>query len=404
MSQELDKTGEALPLVDQAEFFGDEVTFFGLDSTGTPAQAAVKNEPVIKEDEEEEEAQPAPSKKAEPAGKKEKAEKAGKQEVSEESEEEEDFTFGQEAPAKAASEETETPAKGEEVTDGEFFKKLSLEMKEQGIFQLVEVKEDEPLDQDTFVEKFDQEIEARVKETIQSFLEELDEDGKRFLKFKRSGGDTRAFLQAYYSSMALPTVDLTTEDGQEAVLRYYYKNVEGLDPEDVDSRIDWAKENKKLAKYAEKYDGILQEREEARKEALLQQQAEYEAQMEKSRKDFEKDLVEVLQATDAVGDIPLTKEDKKTMPAYMLKPSIRIGKNKYITPLQADLKSVYEDKKQLLLLAKLVRSKFDLSSLGVKLASKKVEQARKNLLRDRETPEVKGGNTKTGASLADYDF
>ncbi len=75
----------------------------------------------------------------------------------------------------------------------------------------------------------------------------------KFLKYKKAGGDTRTFLNAYSQSLELPTSDLSTEEGQEKMLRYYYKNIEKLDAEDVDDRIEWAKEGKKMEKLSLKY-------------------------------------------------------------------------------------------------------------------------------------------------------
>jgi len=65
----------------------------------------------------------------------------------------------------------------------------------------------------------------------------MDEDGIAFLKYKKAGGDTRTFLNAYAQSMELTTSDLSTKEGQEKIVPYYYKNIEGLEPEDVNDRI-----------------------------------------------------------------------------------------------------------------------------------------------------------------------
>ena len=325
-------------------------------------------------------------------------------------EEEEDFSFEDnpgENPAsdpkpKEGAESEDDPKDPEKEEDVKFFTTLAKVLQEKGVFQNVEIKEDDQIDGERLIELNDMEIESRVEETFQSFFEEMDEDGMAFLKFKKAGGDTRVFLNAYAQSMELPTSDLTTEDGQEKMLRYYYKHIENLDDEDVDDRIEWAKDGKKLEKLATKYADTVARMEQQKRDALLQQAQDAEEKAKENRKVFKETLEETLATVKEVNDVPFTKEDKSLID-YLTKPAVKIGKNKYITGMQADIQKIWQeaDRKQLLLLAKFVKSGMKLDVVKQKGAKEKVTEIRKKVFEERDTRTVRSGGTK-GKGLADY--
>lgn len=335
---------------------------------------------------------------------------ASEEDPTEEEEEEEDFSFEDNPGEKPASdpkpkEGTEPgadPVDPEKEEDVKFFTTLAKVLQEKGVFQNVEIKEDDQIDGEKLIELNDMEIESRVEETFQSFFEEMDEDGMAFLKFKKAGGDTRVFLNAYAQSMELPTSDLSTEDGQEKMLRYYYKHIENLDDEDVDDRIEWAKDGKKLEKLATKYADTVTRMEQQKRDALLQQAQEAEERAKENRKVFKETLEETLATVKEVNDVPFTKEDKSLID-YLTKPAVKIGKNKYITGMQADIQKIWQeaDRKQLLLLAKFVKSGMKLDVVKQKGAKEKVTEIRKKVFEERDTRTVRSGGTK-GKGLADY--
>jgi hypothetical protein len=294
----------------------------------------------------------------------------------------------------------EQPFESEE-SEQKFFKTLATGLKEGGIFSNVEIKDDDVIDGDKFADLIDSEAESRVNETFEAFFEELDEDGAAFLRFKKAGGKTSDFLRAYANSAELPTSDLTTSEGQKEILKYYYKHIDGTDDEDIDDKIEWAVENGKLEKYAEKYSKIIQDRDKQKRDTLLLQQEEQQRQLDEERKKFESELKITLENTDAINNITLTKEDKKELIPFMTKPSVKIGKNKYITGLQAGIQKIFSDKPKLLLLAKLVKSDFDLTGVEKKGASKLTKEVKTELQRQKQTPGPKSTDNTT-RELADF--
>lgn len=402
------KEKEEVLLVDN-DFWNDNEDFFGIESGKKEVES--KKEITLDDDDD---LPPVTSKEKTPAAKAEPAKKAEKkEEVKEEEVVEEPFfeitDTKKEEPGKPASEVKASTVETNDVqTDAEFFKTLTKSLQEKGILQNVEITEEE-LDEDAFIELHDKEIEARVSETIETFFEDLDEDAIAFLKFKKSNGNTRDFLNAYSSSMELPAYDTSTKEGAEAVLRYYYKKIEGLDEDDVESRIEWANENLKTTKFAEKYNTILQQKEQQKRDQVLLQTEQKLAEAEEDRLTFQKEVTKTLSTLTEVKGIPITKEDKD-LGTYATKNLVKVGKNRYITGLQADVQKIFQnpDRSDLILFAKIVKSGLTL----VKAEAKKKDEAKKtevvkeikeNIFRQQRTQAAGGGGSKeSGKSLSDF--
>lgn len=293
-------------------------------------------------------------------------------------------------------ESTRKPAKENIYED------LYAEMKEGGIFQ-ADLEEGAVLDREKFIELQDLEIEARVDEALEGFMKELDEDGAAFIKFKKNGGVTADFFKTYGTTTEIPTGDLDDEAHQERVSRYYYKNIEGLDSEDVDDRIEWLKTSGKLEKYAIKIDTDLKEREEQAKENLqIQSKAEAKA-AEVKRKEFIDSVQETLDNTDEIDNFKFTPSEKKSLHSFITKPSIKIGKNLYVTPFQQKLRTALADKGKMLILAKLLSNDFDVSDVVAAKTTEQTKKAKNDLQRQKTVAPVSSGKAETRErGLADF--
>ena len=163
-------------------------------------------------------------------------------------------------------------------------------MKEKGIFQNVEIKEGEEIDEDKFFELQDSEIESRVEETFEAFFEELDDDGKAFLKHKKAGGSTQDFMQVYQNTISIDGVNLEEDKDQDLVLAHYMRTVDTMDEDEITDRIEWLKENGKKKSFAEKYFNKLKDIDTERKTALAERASQMSKQREESAKKFNEDL------------------------------------------------------------------------------------------------------------------
>jgi hypothetical protein len=416
--------------------------FFGVPGTAlTNEEKATTMEEILKEvaDEDEDEEDGVANLNEEGKGKdknkdKKKAKAKKEDEEEEEEEEEKEPTFFTDEDDEEDSEEKEDKestkdkkekkdkiVKGEakkkepeaKQTDGQFFKTLASELKERGFFQTAEIPEDkEELTDDEFFELADQEVEGRVNETFEAFAEEMDDDGKAFIKFKKNGGRTSDFVSIYVDS-PLPDFgdkefDAKNETHRKVVLETYLTLVEKLDDEDLSDRLQWLKENGKDQVFAEKYYAKLADIDTKQKAALLAAQEAKAKEGEDKAKKFVKTISEALNKIDTVGKIKFTKDDKKKLGELITKPTVKIGKSKYIPSFQSKLGAILkadtpESINKLLLLAKLVESDFDIKDIVTKVETEVVDKV-KSKLRDAKNgvKPSSSGQYEHKKSLSDF--
>jgi hypothetical protein len=298
------------------------------------------------------------------------------------------------------------PPKGDDEDD-DFYSTLASELKEKGIFQNVELKEGEKLTEEKFFELQDAEVEARVQDTFDAFFEQLDEDGKKFLKFKKDGGDTADFLATYQTQVDFEALDLENPEHVTTALRLYLTNVEKLEGEDLTDRLAWLKEGGKEKTYAAKYVNDAKKAGEKQREALLKAQEKLNNDREESRKKFNESLVETAAKTEQVGDFVITKAEQKELGTYLTKPTVKVGKNKYIPAFQAEMAEIFkaetpEAKQKLILVAKLVKTNFDVTDLKTRKKTEVIKNTESKLKEAKAGVKTKSSGGGDKRSLEDY--
>lgn len=412
--------------VDNAAFFGQ-----GGDDTEDEDETSEVIKAVTTEDDDEEleDVFKNSGKPKAPSKEKAKTDKA-KQEPEDEEievEDDEDWSFGEDEKKpnaakekpKAKPEKAEQPTgksaeKEEETTtiSGDFAD-LALDLKDKGTFQFAKIAEGEEVDEDRLHSLIDEEVEGRVDETFEGFFEEMDDDGKAFLKFKRNGGHTADFLRIYAQpSLGIEAFDKENKDQVKKVIRHYLAVVKGEeDTEEIESQIEYLEENGRAKTTAEKYFNKIQEHEATERAALLAKQQQANESREEGIKAFNKDFKETLKATDEFKGFKFSAEDKKKLDDSVLKPTVKVGKNKFIPKFNYQLTEILragtpEARQKLLLLAKLVDSDFDMSDFATKVKSTVVKDAKSRLAQSR-TGSVRpssSGNHTGKKSLADFEF
>lgn len=274
------------------------------------------------------------------------------------------------------------------------------ELKSRGVIS-IDVEDESQIDAEKFIELQEEEIEARLDETIQAFMDQLDEDGKAFLKFKKEGGNTQDFFKIYSEISEVPTPDYDDEKSQEKFLRYYYSNYEDLDDDDIDDKIDWLKESGKLYKYAQKFHEQIEEEGEKAKQETVEKQKRLAIHQEEQRKQLIKDLKQTIDTSSEIKSWTLTQRDKKELHGYMTKPAVKIGNNQFLTQFQNDLQNAFKDKSRMILLAKILASDFDVSDIKERAKTEVIKETRQKINNQKLNPvtSTKGSRNK---GLADF--
>lgn len=259
------------------------------------------------------------------------------------------------------------------IDDTKFYSTLTSELKEKGIFQHIELpKEGEELDEDGFLDKFEDELEARLNEGFESYAEKMDEDGKEFIKLSRKGANIKDFVEAYYGSgIDYKTVDLEDEGQRDEILRYYLTTQEKLKGEDLDDRIETLKDKGKADAKAKIWLEALKEADEKAKKDYNKKIGDQAVAKKERVKKFNDSLTSEIDKVEAVNNYPITKEDQKTLKSFFTKPSVKAGKD-YVTPFNAKLAQVLspknkEDREKLILLGTLLNNDFDFTKIAPKV-------------------------------------
>lgn len=275
-------------------------------------------------------------------------------------------------------------------------------LKEEGIFSLLGEDDLKDVSDEDVPELMDKEIDARVGEVMEGFFEELDEDAVAFLKFKQKGGSTDDFFKTYSKGSEIPQGDIDDEVYQEAVVRHGLQQ-EGMDSEEIQSRIDWLKEGSRMKKNAEKYEKKIDASTSKQKEEMLAQAEKADQRAREQRLELSENLKTKLTEVDSVGDFRFTKADKRNLHGYMTKPKVRVGKDNYMTQMQADLAKVFESPDKLLLMAKLLKSDFDVADV-IRDTETKVTRKTKDKLERKSTSIKSSKSSHRGKKKALFEY
>ena len=171
--------------------------------------------------------------------------------------------------------------------------------------------------------------------------------------------------------------------------------------------MDWLKEGGKDKTTAIKYAAKLKEAEESQKEAVSKAAEKAAEKRTEDNKLFNTELNEVLLKTEAVGSFPITKTEQKELGVYLTKPTIKVGKNKYVPSFNADIAKIFkadtpESKQKLILLAKLVKTNFDTKDLVVATETKVTKTAKSKLQEAKQGVRTSSSGLQSKKSLGDF--
>lgn len=290
--------------------------------------------------------------------KKEEETKTKPEEEEEEKEEEEPtFNYGEE--------DTE-----EEVVE---FSSVITSLKEKGIFT-----EEDEVDDSSFISTLEDKIDVlstkKADEIVDSYMNDLDEDAKEFLKFKMNGGNTADFFKV----VSTPKFDSIDElDDQEKFLNFYLAQYENMESDEIEERIEYLKDTDKIETISKKYFSKYNKQIEDEKKLVIKKQEQIKAEEEEKRQLLITSLTDEIKGTESVSEILFDDADKKELIPFITK--VKTINGSYMTPFQAKMQEIFNDKKKLLLLAKIVKEDLSLDSIKKQLKSNVTKEVSKTI-------------------------
>ena len=355
-----------------------------------------------------------------------------KEEGEEEDEEVPDsyFSFGDESKEppkpKAAPKPKEQPKKEEEDEDPEdpdeedtenndedstvdsdemYFTKMALDLKDRGTFRELQIDESKPLSEDEFFDLQEKEFEVRMEEAFEQFAEDMDADGKDFIRAKKKGMSTRDFLTKYLA----PTFDLVDFDPSNKshiskTIDHYLRNVEGLEGEEFEDRKEWLKNSGKEAIHAEKFFNKIQKSDTARKQNIMAALEQRNKEQEESVEEFKAALAEVINKTETVGVFSIDKSARKEIYEAITKPTVKAKKGTYIPKLVARVSKILsgateKDLKDLIALTMILESDFKLPNLKQEVETQVTREAKARIGKKQPKATTSG---RAKRELADF--
>ena len=287
-----------------------------------------------------------------------------------------------------------------------FYTNLALDMKERGTLTIdVDIDEEKDLTEEEFFNLQEAEIESRFNETLEAFKEEFDEDGKEYLRWKKSGGTTKDFVTKYLApSFTLATFDETSQSNIDRTIDHYLKTVEQLEDDELEDRKQYIKDSGREKDYAKKFFDKLQKADVGRKEALQKQLEDAAKKEVEDDEAFNEELVETLNTMTSIGSFNVNDKEKKVLANYMTKPAVKVGKNRYIPKFQFDLRNILvasnkDNKRRLIALGKILANDFKLLDLEQKVETTVTKRAKARIASN--TPKGSTGSAGRGRQLAD---
>jgi hypothetical protein len=293
--------------------------------------------------------------------------------------------------------EDEVTTKGKESASIVSSKTTLAFLKEKGLVDYDEDPENPLTDDDAenlLEDSWEKSVEAEVEATIKDLPAEL----KELIKFASKGGDVGELLGKmvqHATSGINKNSDLNNEDVQILAVTMDLRN-QGYDQEDIDTQIEFLKEKDKLETVAKKAFDKIVVQQETETAGQVQNQKDAVEYRKKQAREYKTNITTHINSLDEMGGLPISKQDKTTLPTYISEPNVELQDGRFVSEMQADLFKVMADKDKIVLLAKLLKTDFDFSSIERKKLTQASRGIRDEVQRVDKTQRVSntGGGQK----------
>lgn len=247
-----------------------------------------------------------------------------------------------------------------------------------GLFKNIELEENEEIDDERIAELLEEDYELEVNQRVQDWATvKLDEEARAFISFKQNGGNTQDFFKMLQNSQALDG-DITDVDFQKKIIIDHMRKEDLWTDDEILDRIDDLEESGKLEVAANKYYSKYKEKLSKERENLIKQQEEAKIQALKEKRDYELGIRQAITDVKEIKGFRIHPKEKNGIYNFIISESEQVGDRK-VTGFQKAIVEVVQDPQKLILLAKLLKSDFDLSSFEKSVKSKEIKKLKETL-------------------------
>jgi hypothetical protein len=270
------------------------------------------------------------------------------------------------APAPAEEEEEEIDLEDDNEDEEEnYFEVFGKGLAKAGMLNVEEGEEIEWTEQ-TFLDKMNETIEDRAWNQLEQLATETyGEAGVQMIEdIFINKVPVQEYLQMFSNEQIVENVDLSVEANQERVFRLYLAKT-GMDEDEIQDQLNYARDNDRLEAYSQKYHGKLVEKMQQERATLAQEsEARVQAmrQKEEEREQLYADVLDGAIASGAIEGYPINEQSASELFDFVLSKPHVLPNGQRISEFEYKLaKMRQEDPSKFLAVAKLVQSDLDLT-------------------------------------------
>lgn len=190
------------------------------------------------------------------------------------------------------------------------------------------------------------------------------------------------YLQMFNNEQVVENVDLSNEDNQERVFRAYLAKT-GLDDDEIQDQLNYARDNDRLAAYAEKYHAKLLDKMQQERATLSAQSEARIQEMQRREEERENLYASTLKEAIKTGEIegyPINDRVANDLFSFVLDKPHQLPNGQRITDFEYKLAQMRQnDPKKFLAVARLVQNDLDLTPVKKKAVSEETNSLFKGL-------------------------
>ena len=287
----------------------------------------------------------------------------------------------------------------EEADDINYFEVFGKGLVKAGLLDAEDVENQEWTEQ-SFLDKMSETIEKRAWDTLEELATETyGEAGVKLVEdIFINKVPIQQYLQMFNNEQIVENVDLNSEVNQERVVRLYLAKT-GMDEDEIEDQLTFAKDNDRLGSYAKKYHGKLVERMQQERSSLAQDNAQRVQEVQQKEQQRQQQYASVLEESIKKGEIegyPINESTASDLFDFVLSKPHVLPNGQRITDFEFKLATMrQEDPSKFLAIARLVQNDLDLTPMK----RKGVSEETNSLFNDLKNKTKK--STKTNRSEQD---
>lgn len=254
--------------------------------------------------------------------------------------------------------------------------------------------------EESFLNKMSETIEKRAWDTLEELATETyGEAGVKLVEdIFINKVPIQQYLQMFNNEQIVENVDLNNEVNQERVVRLYLAKT-GMDEDEIEDQLTFAKDNDRLASYAKKYHGKLVERMQYERNSLAQENAQRIQEAQQKEQQRQQQYASVLEDSIKKGEIegyPINENAASELFDFVLSKPHVLPNGQRITDFEYKLATMrQENPSKFLAIARLVQNDLDLTPIK----RKGVSEETNSIFNDLKTKTKK--STKSSKSNQD---